>query len=71
MKIETLRMPIGRARKLTRETLRQLKEIIVIEDSGTPLAALVPYATYLDMQRMIHAYEHDGGAPAKAGWGRR
>jgi hypothetical protein len=41
---------ISKLRTLNAETLRNLKQTLVIQDGETPLAVIVPYEVYLAMQ---------------------
>lgn len=41
---------VSELRKLNADTLRKIDGIIVIQDNGQPVAVIVPFALYLDIQ---------------------
>lgn len=42
---------VSRIRLLNAQRLRELEDVIVVQDNGQPLAVIVPYDLYLEIQR--------------------
>lgn len=42
---------VSELRKLNAETLRQIEGLIVVQDNGQPIAVIVPFDLYLEIQK--------------------
>lgn len=53
---------VSRLRLLNVTGLKKLHATLVIRDGATPLAVIVPYARYIELQTMLERPEDAGGS---------
>lgn len=51
---------VSELRKFNAERLRQLSGAVVLTDNGEPLAVVISFATYMEIQQRVNATEKDG-----------